>query len=220
MLGLKPKGGMFGASALPGMPVAAPETLTPGVGMAPQQAPAGGGLGDKLGIIGSILLNNYGNGGGNAFLQMIQQKRQEQLAQQRYQQQQQDEQAQWLARQEWQRQNPQPVAPHYFETNDGSQGVIGPDGKPQIIFQDTPAKAETERLIDTWNTLPKEDPRRPLIERAIRGAGYDPSVYLPKMNAQAAITRQTRAMPTYAQTHPKARSGGAPAKPPAGFILD
>jgi len=39
-------------------------------------------LSDKLGTVGSILLNNYGNGAGAPFMQQLQQRRQAQLAQQ------------------------------------------------------------------------------------------------------------------------------------------
>ncbi|ANI79005.1 hypothetical protein [Sphingobium sp. EP60837] len=35
---------------------------------------------------------------------------------------------------------PDPVAPHYWETNDGSLGMIGPDGKPTIAYKDPTPK--------------------------------------------------------------------------------
>lgn len=34
----------------------------------------------------------------------------------------------------------EPAQPHYFETNNGSQGMIGPDGKPQILYKDPDPK--------------------------------------------------------------------------------
>lgn len=40
----------------------------------------------------------------------------------------------------WKQQNPDPVAPHYWETNNGSLGVIGPDGSPRIAYEDPTPK--------------------------------------------------------------------------------
>ena len=35
---------------------------------------------------------------------------------------------------------PDPVSPHYWETNDGSLGMVGPDGKPTILYKDPTPK--------------------------------------------------------------------------------
>jgi hypothetical protein len=41
---------------------------------------------------------------------------------------------------QWQTGHKTPAQPHYFETNNGSQGMIGADGKPQIIYKDPDPK--------------------------------------------------------------------------------
>ncbi len=41
---------------------------------------------------------------------------------------------------QWSANHKTPAAPHYFETNNGSQGMIGADGKPQIIYKDPDPK--------------------------------------------------------------------------------
>ncbi len=41
---------------------------------------------------------------------------------------------------QWQAGHKTPAQPHYFETNNGSQGVIGADGKPQILYKDPDPK--------------------------------------------------------------------------------
>jgi hypothetical protein len=48
----------------------------------------------------------------------------------------------------WDRNNPKPTAPHYWETNNGSLGVVGPDGKPQIIYNDPTPKMEMIQVRD------------------------------------------------------------------------
>lgn len=44
--------------------------------------------------------------------------------------------------------NPKPAAPHYWETNDGSLGMIGPDGKPSIAYQDPTKKIDWIQVKD------------------------------------------------------------------------
>lgn len=51
-------------------------------------------------------------------------------------------QVQQFAKMQWERQNPKPTAPHYWETNNGSLGVVGPDGKPQILYTDPTPKID------------------------------------------------------------------------------
>lgn len=41
---------------------------------------------------------------------------------------------------QWQAGHKTPAQPHYFETNNGSQGMIGADGKPQILYKDPDPK--------------------------------------------------------------------------------
>jgi hypothetical protein len=44
------------------------------------------------------------------------------------------------AKLQWQADHKNPVQPHYWETNNGSLGMIGSDGKPVIAYQDPDAK--------------------------------------------------------------------------------
>lgn len=45
-------------------------------------------------------------------------------------------------------QNRKQAQPHYWETNDGSLGVIGPDGQPRIAYQDPNKKIEYQWVRD------------------------------------------------------------------------
>ncbi|RYE77294.1 MAG: hypothetical protein EOO80_11090 [Oxalobacteraceae bacterium] len=60
--------------------------------------------------------------------------------------------------------NPKPSAPHYWETNDGSLGVIGADGQPQILYKDPTPKVTwaqvdlpngQKQLIPSMNGMPQ-----------------------------------------------------------------
>lgn len=48
-----------------------------------------------------------------------------------------------FAQMQWELAHPKASAPHYWETNDGSLGMVGPDGKPQILYQDPTPKITT-----------------------------------------------------------------------------
>lgn len=61
-----------------------------------------------------------------------------------------------LAGMVWERANPKPTAPHYWETNNGSLGVIGADGKPTIIYQDPTPKID-------WITAQNPDGTKTLV---------------------------------------------------------
>lgn len=61
-----------------------------------------------------------------------------------------------FAKMQWQAQQPKQVAPHYWETNDGSLGVVGPDGKPSILYQDPTAKI-------SWMTADNGDGTKTLV---------------------------------------------------------
>lgn len=78
-----------------------------------------------------------------------QRKRQEerQIKLQDYQQERGDKNADWIAEQQWKIDHPEPAKP-----------------------------GEQERLIEQWSQLPDDDPRKPMIERAIRGYQYTPNV--------------------------------------------
>lgn len=81
-----------------------------------------------------------------------------------YQRQRTDQMADWKAKQEWERANPAPRAPHYWETNDGSLGAIGPDGKPTILFKDPTPKVD-------WITANNPDGTKTLVPMQQGGGG-------------------------------------------------
>lgn len=95
--GLLPMG-MFGGARKRAAPAAIPDAT---------QVPLG--FGDKLGMAGSILLNNYDNGAGQPFMQMYQARQQQALEAQRHAQERQDAQDSWLFQQQWEREHPKPI---------------------------------------------------------------------------------------------------------------
>jgi hypothetical protein len=48
------------------------------------------------------------------------------------------------------------AAPHYWETNNGSLAVVGPDGKPQVVYEDPTPKIE-------WITTTNPDGTKTLV---------------------------------------------------------
>jgi len=137
----------------------APE-MAPGAGMgAVPAAKSGffgeGGLGRGIaGSIGDFLLQNSGMRPIYAPAMQQRQARQQQLQDRAAERRAASE--EWVQRQIWEREHPAPATPHYFETNDGSQGVIGPDGKPQIIYKDPTPKT-------TWQAVDNGDGTKQLI---------------------------------------------------------
>ncbi|WP_370309310.1 hypothetical protein [Sphingobium abikonense] len=113
----------------------------PGLGMTmAQPAPRASNFGarDVIGIIGDAL--SAAGGGQGVYTQMELRDREIARQQQQMQMQRQQGMQDWLAKQQWERENPAPRAPHYWEMNDGSLGVVGPDGKPQVLFKDPTPK--------------------------------------------------------------------------------
>lgn len=140
-------------------------------------------------------------------------KRQDSL----YQRHRADQMVDWRAKQEWEIEHGQP---QILNTGDGGIARVGRDGKIEMVRQpDPPQKGETERLIDAWASLPDSDPRKDVLRQAIRGAGFDPSVYRPKVDYETA--QRLRVKTTAPGKAPSAgpRPRAAP-KPPSGFILD
>lgn len=128
-----------------------------------------------------------------------------------------DQMMDWKAKQEWEIEHGQP---QILNTGDGGIARVGRDGKIEMVRQpDPPQKGETERLIDAWASLPDSDPRKDVLRQAIRGAGFDPSVYRPKVDYETA--QRLRVKTTAPGKAPSAgpRPRAAP-KPPSGFILD
>jgi hypothetical protein len=86
---------------------------------------------DKLGLVGDLLT-------GSQFTQQRLAPAQQAAMQEfQYQRQRGDKLEDWEREKAWQTTNRQP---HYFEANDGSQYLIGPDGKPQLVFKDPTPK--------------------------------------------------------------------------------
>lgn len=136
--GLQRRGGLFGSAPMQ------PPYNTPGIGdgmtatAAPMAPKKGFDWGKLIGVLGDSL--SIAGGGQAQFVpNMIDQRNRRQAqayAEQTYQRRRGDEMTDWQAKQEYERANPSPRAPHYWETNDGSLGMVGPDGKPSILYQD------------------------------------------------------------------------------------
>ncbi len=157
-------------------------------GFAPQTPPAPvpsktDRIFDFLGQAGDTLMALSGSPGAVALAQQHANERrlqqQDQLQNNRLQLQQQGQMQQWIAQQEWKRANPEPVQPHYWETNDGSLGIVGPDGKPQILYQDPTPKVNwitadnpdgTKSVIPVGPNGPlnAQQPSRPAIGAVIK----------------------------------------------------
>ncbi len=190
----------------------------PGLGMAVGAAPQqkGGGWRDVLGVISEGLAGAAGNGPG-VYMQSKMRDKEMQRQDSLYQRHRADQMMDWKAKQEWEIEHGQP---QILNTGDGGIARVGRDGKIEMVRQpDPPQKGETERLIDAWASLPDSDPRKDVLRQAIRGAGFDPSVYRPKVDYETA--QRLRVKTTAPGKAPSAgpRPRAAP-KPPSGFILD
>jgi hypothetical protein len=78
---------------------------------------------------------------------------------------------------QWQTGHKTPAQPHYFETNNGSQGMIGADGKPQILYQDP-------------------DPKMNFIPDGLGGGNWVPVPSMGQGGYAAPATGASPAMPT------------------------
>lgn len=184
----------------------------PGLGMAP--APQKDGI-NWLGVLADGLAGAAGQPGQYAagLRREKELKRQDSL----YQRQRADQMTDWQTKQEWEIEH---GPPQILNTGDGGIARVGRDGSIQMVRQpDPPQKGETERLIDAWASLPDSDPRKDVLRQAIRGAGFDPSVYRPKVDYETA--QRLRVKTTAPGKAPSAgpRPRAAP-KPPSGFMLD
>lgn len=56
----------------------------------------------------------------------------------------------------WEQRKQKPAAPHYWETNDGSLGMVGADGKPMVLYKDPTPKI-------TWMTADNGDGTKTLV---------------------------------------------------------
>lgn len=82
--------------------------------------------------LGAFLDSIATQAGGQASFAPVMQRRQDRA----------DALADWREKFEFQQANKAPPAPHYWESNDGSLGVVGPDGKPQILYKDPTPKID------------------------------------------------------------------------------
>lgn len=105
-----------------------------------------GGLGGKLGEFGDFMLALGGNPVGMAGLQQRAMQQRAELENQQWQQRMEMQDQLIRSRQQ----------PRYFEANNGDQYVIGPDGKPQLVFQDPTPKT-------TWQAVDNGDGTKTLM---------------------------------------------------------
>jgi hypothetical protein len=153
----------FQPTAMPDMPIGslmAPPNV-PGV---PVQKPGffdSGGLGSKIANgLGAFSKNYLALDGNQGAITELESERALQHAAMLRQQTLQDSRNTWLMQQQFERANPKP---HYFESNNGDQYTIGPDGKPVRLFQDPTPKVQmmavdngdgTKQIIPFVNGLP------------------------------------------------------------------
>ena len=80
-------------------------------------------------------------------------------------------------------QNRKPAEPHYWETNDGSLGMIDADGKPTIAYQDPTPKVTTIAVDngDGTKTLYRVGPDGVPLGAGVRGAGGATAAPAPPM---------------------------------------
>ena len=83
-------------------------------------------------------------------------------------------------------QQPKQSAPHYWETNDGSLGMVGPDGQPRIVYDDPNAKMQF--IPDgfgggQWQVVPRMSKMGDLTNGAnsVPTAGADPTMPVGKL---------------------------------------
>ena len=225
---ITPPGGL--EAEMPQMPriPTFPQTNAPAMPEAPQRGGflSRNGLGVDLigGLADGVLALN---GMRPVYGQAQDARRQRQQAIEDQQRRQAEEQATWVARETWKRDNP---AKERFETPTGDYVEYDPVARTTATVYDAPDRPVTPTALEQQVALVRRlDPTMTdaqaaeLVRRGISGAQYDPNVYRPMTDYKAAQARATKAMPTYAQANPRARAPVRPRaapKPPAGFILD
>lgn len=105
--------------------------------------------------------------------------------------------------------------PRFFQAPGGDYVRFDPTTGSADVVYDAPEKAPTPTALEQQiNLLRKLRPEMTdaqaaeVVQRGIIGGQYDPNVYRPMVDYKAEVARATKAMPTYAQAHPKASSGG------------
>ena len=141
--------GMFGRALLPqtGLQQPLPEP--------PVKKPSffgQGGTGRGIaGGIGDFLLQQAG--ARPIYAPAMQAQHEAALQQAQAQQQREAGMSDWLAKQQWERDNPAPAPPRYFEANDGDQYRIGADGKPERLFDDPTPKIDYQWIKNPDGTM-------------------------------------------------------------------
>lgn len=111
------------------------------------------------------------------------------------------------------------MQPEILNTGDGQVLSVNPATMQiQELHAARPIQTkptEQQQLIDQWNSLPADDPRRPLYERAIRGYQYTAPVLdakqgnaLDLINARSAASIAAKQTPSYSNLHPSSGGGG------------
>lgn len=124
----------------------------------PELKPKGGGFFGSDGIGTTILgsISDYlmqVNGLQPTFGPSQLLRRQQELLAQRQQQQREYEWQDWQRKQEWEATHRPPSAPHYWETNDGSLAMVGPDGQPKVLYKDPTPKTEYQTVRNPDGTI-------------------------------------------------------------------
>ena len=151
---------------------------------APTKWGAGGAGWNALSSIGNTLMSLSGDPALSAWAQQNrgqqQQDRQFQQAQmaraQMAQQERAADQQTWIDRQLFERANPAPRAPHYWETNNGSLAMVDPmTGQPRVVYEDPTPKV-------TWTQVDLPNGQKqliPSINGVMSGGGSSASVAPP-----------------------------------------
>ena len=186
--GLKRKGGLFGST--PMMDTIPPEMTATQQPLAPAKPKffGEGGVGRSIaGNIGDFLLQYSGMD--PIYQPAMQQKQAMTYDQQQREAQRQQQLKDWVWKEEYERANPAPRAPHYWETNDGSLGMVGPDGKPTILYQDPNDKIQWMQVDngDGTKTVVPYNSKGPLGQQAApQGAPQRPVGKLKPYGGQTA----------------------------------
>lgn len=154
---------------------------------------AKGGAGwDAVGAIGNTLMSLSGDPALSAWAQQNrgqqQQDRQFQQAQiartQMAQQERAADQRTWIDRQLFERANPAPRAPHYWETNNGSLAMVDPvTGQPRVVYEDPTPKV-------TWTQVDLPNGQKQLIPsiNGVMSGGGSPAPAAPPTKPVGKLT--------------------------------
>ena len=170
-ISIAPSGGGFGPVA-PGMSIPSQMPMPQAV---PEKRPGA----SFAGIAADFLAGMAGQPG--PYAAMVQKQRDLQERRRIMEQQRQADRDDYVWKLQQKAQFPDPVSPHYWETNDGSLGMVGPDGKPSILYKDPTPKMDTIQVRDPatgevkWYRVPQGG-GDPGISPAPGGASNRPAI--------------------------------------------